>query len=236
MNAKKMEWLFGIIFSGIGLTFFIVGISIALYNINFRNNALETTAVISSIERYRDSDGDTRHTVYVRYTIDGREYEGRLNYYSSGMYEGEEISIYYRPEQPNRILAKSSFSFFIIFFPSIGLVFAAIGFAFIFIKIKKIKNRRYLMENGELVYAEIAGVNYNRSYRVNGRSPYVITCKWVDSSTGLFYFFTSENIWFDPEPIINERDIKTLPVYIDRDNPNKYAVSSEELENMVANV
>lgn len=236
MIAKKVEWLFGIIFSGVGLIFFIVGISIALNNINFRNNALETTAVISSIERYRDSDGDTRHTVYVRYTIDSREYEEHLNFYSSGMYEGKEISIYYSPEQPGRILAKSSFPFFVFFFPSMGLAFAAIGFVFIFYKIKKIKNRKYLMENGELVYAEITGVDYNRSYRVNGRNPYVITCKWVDSSTGLFYFFTSENIWFDPELVIYERDIKTLPVYIDRDNPKKYAVSLEELESMVANV
>lgn len=236
MNSKKTEWLFGIMFSAIGLIFLIVGMSMVLYNINFKRNALETTAVISSIERYRDSDGDTRHTVYVKYTIDGKQYEERLNYYSSGMNTGKEVPIYYNPEKPNRILAKSSYSFFIFFFPLLGLIFAVIGFVFIFNKVMKVKNRKYLMENGQLVYAEITGVNYNRSYRVNGISPYVITCKWVDSSTGLFYFFTSENIWFDPEPIINERDIKTLPVYIDRDNPKKYAVSSEELENMVANV
>ena len=234
MNVKKAEWLFGIIFSVVGLIFFIAGIAMTSYDTNFKKDALETTAVISSIETYRDSDGDTSHKVYVKYTVDGKEYEERLNYYSSGMRMGNEIQIYYKPEQPNRILGKSEFSFPGLIFSLMGFICAAIGLVFIFNKVMKIKNRKYLMENGELVYAEITEVNYNRSYSVNGRNPYTITCKWVDPSTGMYYFFKSETIWFDPEPIIRERDIKTLPVYIDRYNPKKYAVSCEELESMVA--
>ncbi len=236
MKAKKVEWFAGSIFLIVGLIFLVVGISIAAYNVNFKNNALETTAVISSIERDRDSDGDTSYTVYVRYTVDGSQYERPLNFYSSGMYVGEEISIYYLPEQPNRILAKSSLSFLFILFPLMGLIAASIGFVIIFRKVMKIKSHKYLLENGEVVNAEITNVDYKSSYTVNGVSPYVITCKWVDPSTGIYYFFKSDNIWFDPEPIINERDIKNLPVYIDRYNPKKYSVSLEELEKMVADV
>ncbi|OPZ89418.1 MAG: hypothetical protein BWY74_02732 [Firmicutes bacterium ADurb.Bin419] len=172
----------------------------------------------------------------MRYTVDGSQYERPLNFYSSGMYVGEEISIYYLPEQPNRILAKSSLSLLFLLFPLAGLIAASIGFTMLFKKVMRIRNHKYLLENGEVVNAEITKVIYKKNYSVNGVSPYVITCKWIDPSTGIYYFFTSDHIWFDPEPIIIERDIKNLPVYIDRYNPKKYSVSLEELEKMVADV
>lgn len=234
MNAKKTEWLIGIMFSGMGLIFFIVGIFFAINTVNFKNNAVETTAVITSIDTYEGSDGDTHHNVYVKYTVRGEQYEERLNFYTSGMRKGKEVTIYYDPFEPSRIMAKSSYDFSLFFFPLFGLVFFIVGFGFILKKIMKTKTRKYLLENGELVYADITEIKLNLAYRVNGRNPYIIICKWKDPSTDLFYFFISDNIWFDPEPILSDRDIRQLPVYIDRNNPKKYTVSIKELEDMVA--
>ncbi|NLD49175.1 MAG: DUF3592 domain-containing protein [Clostridiaceae bacterium] len=236
MKAKIVEWLFEIILLTVGLLTFVFGILGAINTINFKNNALETTAVITSIETHRDSDGDTHHTVYVKYIIEDKQYEERLNYYSRGMREGKEVFIYYDPLQPNHILAKSSYGFSIFYLPSIGFIIAAIGFMLLFRKLMKIKTRSYLLRYGQLVYAQITEVYVNRAYRVNGRNPYVINCKWVDPSTGFYYFFKSENIWFNPQPIIDDKDIKELPVYIDFINPRKYAVSIEELKSMIANL
>jgi len=46
--------------------------------------------------------------------------------------------------------------------------------------------------------------------------------------------FTSDNIWFDPEPIIHEKGITSLPVYIDPENPKNYFVSVKDIEMFVA--
>ena len=43
--------------------------------------------------------------------------------------------------------------------------------------------------------------------------------------------FKSENIWLNPERIIERNHIDILPVYIDPKNPKRYYVSIEKIEN-----
>ena len=55
----------------------------------------------------------------------------------------------------------------------------------------------------------------------------------TDTSSGLVYLFRSNNIWYNPESIIEERQLKQLPVYLDENNYKKYYVGIDELEDMV---
>ncbi len=238
MKAKAAGWLIGAIFIFIGVLFLVIGIFIASSNIAFKNRAIEQTAYISDIRKEYDGtlSESRRHRsykAYVKYYVDDKEYEERLDYYSGGMRVGDKVKIYYDPDHPDQILSKFGFNFLFII-PLIGLIFFAVGSVVILMKVRKIMINKSLKEKGEAVYAEISEVTLNRSYKVNGRSPYIITCKWTDPSTGLIYFFKSPNIWFNPEPIINDRQIQSLVVYIERDNPKRYFVSVEEIEKMVA--
>lgn len=216
-----------------GISFLVISIGMLIYSSHFKEKALECTAVISTIETRTDSDGDTNHTVYVKYWINDIEYNEQLGLYYSGMSEGDEIPIYYNPDKPSQIMAESSS---IIWYISLvmGLIFFAAAIFVTFKRWQKKKLHRMLLENGKKIYAEICEINQNTTYAVNGQNPYVIICSWSDPSTGLFHFFKSENLWFNPAPIINSKKIKMLPVYIDPENQSKYLVYLDEIKNLVS--
>lgn len=71
-------------------------------NNNFMKIAVETKAKIIKISTATKKSGkDRRHDVSVSFSIDGINYGGHLNEHIIGMEEGEEVSIYYDPKNPN---------------------------------------------------------------------------------------------------------------------------------------
>ena len=96
-----------------GLIFMVVGIIILIINIK-NSNYIETEAVVSKTElaqeAYTDEDGnyvDATYKVYVKYTVDGKEYETELGELS-GYKEGKKLTIYYNPSDPNQITQSKS--------------------------------------------------------------------------------------------------------------------------------
>ncbi|MBP5154668.1 MAG: DUF3592 domain-containing protein [Lachnospiraceae bacterium] len=91
------------------LFLFIFGVAVLALGIflivNSHDEYPETTAVITRIDEFDtvDTDGShtTEHTVYVDYTVDGKEYKNiRYGEYSIGFKVGKEITIKYNPENP----------------------------------------------------------------------------------------------------------------------------------------
>jgi len=76
------------------------GIALVVKDKNFKKTAKETMATITEIYTYRDSGGDTSHRVYVKFSVDGEEYEGKLGSYHLGMQKGQEVKICYNPDNP----------------------------------------------------------------------------------------------------------------------------------------
>lgn len=93
--------------------------------------------------------------------------------------------------------------------------------------------KKQLRENGEIIYAKYLDTKINRSYSVNNIYPYNIICEWNNPQDNKKYIFKSENIWFNPENIIQERNIKTFPVYINKNKIEEYLV---DIENISENV
>lgn len=231
MKENKVENLIWIIFAIIGAIFLIIGLIIFGNIINYENK-VDTIGTITEISSYRDDDHNINHEVYVSYNVEGKKYESKLNSYSSNFYEGKEIQIYYDKDNPNQIGVKSLDLLFLIF-PGIGLIFLIMGVTGILIKTNKRKLEKRLKENGELIYANYNETVLNNSYQVNGKCPYNIICEWEDPLDSKRYIFKSENIWINPEKIIEEKNIKQFPVYIDS-NKKKYTIDIDILtENIV---
>jgi hypothetical protein len=234
MKAKSAEWFGAILFTVVGAIFITIGLAIFTNEMSFKNNAIEKVAIITNIETYRSGD-DTNYRVYVRYVVNNETYNQTLNYWDASMSTGKEIKIYYNPDNPNEIIADSSI-YFVLIFPLLGGIAFIVGISTIIGNFKGKSTRSKLLKNGYYINAEIEEVIYNTSYSVNGRSPYIITCKWKNSTDGNTYLFKSEKIWNNPESIIEEKNITTLQVYLDMDNPKKYFVSLENLENNVVDL
>lgn len=114
------------------------------------------------------------------------------------------------------------------------LVFAGVGILFFFVGIgmlgalsRQRKLRLWLEQNGRIIDADIAGVQYDTRVRVNGRCPLVLQCQAVNPADGKVYVFESDSLWFDPTPFLENRD--KMPVLVDPDNYHRYQVLTEDV-------
>lgn len=225
---EKFVWF---MFAAMGLLFAVIGVFVTINTFNYENTA-ETTAVITDIERYRDSDGDTSYDVWVEYMVDGNVYEAELNVYASSFRVGKEIDIYYDIYDYGRVGVKS-LDFIVLLFPVMGLLFFVIGLFGLTSGMRRKKKENGLRQTGQRINANYVETIYNTSYSVNGRHPYIIVCEWDNPSDYKKYIFKSKNLWENPEYIINERGITTFPVYINMNNMKKYFMDIEEVESAV---
>ena len=132
MNRK----IFFIIFAVFGLALFGFGIYMTFFELN---GYKETKAVIDHVDEIyigMDEDGGSEYeyNVFVRYSVDGKEYYNESDFYAAGYEAGKEIKIYYNPDDPSQIHGNSQG--FGIYLLILGPVVAAVS-VFIFVKESK---------------------------------------------------------------------------------------------------
>lgn len=224
MKKCKMTsfWLvFAIPFFIIGIIFLFVGMKIFVAQTDFKNNAKESNAVITNIETYTDSEGYTEYNVMVRYEVDGKIYDEELNSYSSDMYVGKTLTIYYNQNNPTEI-SYTDMEFAFLVFPILGLIFTLIGGG-IFVKlIIDNKKRKRLLNSKFIIQAKIIDFVINGSISVNGKHPYMLVASTISPYDGNTYVFNSDSVWNDLNPIIKQYNITTVPVYVNPQNYKEY--------------
>lgn len=223
-SDKKTIIILKVIFIAVGLVMISGAVIISLYNRKFFKTAEKTTAVITDIEvsqHWHNGKKDSRHTVYVTYEVDGVQYDNiSLGYYSSGMFVGKTINIYYKKNNPGKVKTKG-IAVDSIVLGGLGAAFLVVGIILVCAfsnKSKKIK------QNGVRYIADIINITLNESVRLNGRHPYIVDCQVVDAVTGATSLYRSRNIYED----ISVYGLEKVPVYVDNNNPAKYYVDIEE--------
>lgn len=224
-----IQFIFPTIFIVAGLFIIILGIYLNKENSKFMKDAIETEAEITEITTSRDSDGNVSHSVEVIFYVDGKEYGGILGYYNSNMYEGKIIDIYYEPQNPNNFRSDNLNTVIFIMLP-FGSICIIAGFFILYPDIKSIHLKK-LKKYGRRIDAKIDDISLNTNYSVNGQHPYIIECSYFDEIKDKFYSFTSQNIWINLQPIINAKNITTIPVYIDENDSRKYFVDISIFDN-----
>lgn len=160
---------------------------------------------------------------YISYSVDGRNYESKVNYKSSFMRTGDTISIYYNPKNPKEISVKMPV--FTYVFLGIGIVMTVIGTVLLFIRGKRIYGRKRLIEEGYCVKAQITEICLNRTIQYNNKNPYYILCRYTDE-TGTVHEYRSDAILINPEGLLLSDSVL---VYLDRDNPKRYYVDIDQV-------
>ncbi len=225
-NANSVLMLIGIIFSVIGTVFLVAGIAVLISYNTFIDNAVQTEAEITRIESdsyKRNGKTHNDYDVWVEYEADGEIYEEELNYYSSGMYEGKKINIYYEPDNPSEII--TSQKLFEAIFMMIGGIFAILGIIFIIINIKASRRRKILMQTGDRLTGTIINVGQNMNVAINRRHPYKAECEVINPFDGEKYLYSSENVTCNISELVG----REVTVYVDRNNKKKYYVDIFEL-------
>lgn len=222
--------IFFLIFGLAGLGMLIGGFVFMSNSLRFQSTAVEVIGVITDIRTYRDSDGDTSHTVLVSYSYNGQSFDDvPLNYYSSGMYEGKEIPLSVDPEAPGHMVSKFGSTFSYVMLLGIGLIFGAVGFIpLIRMLIRHISGKR-LEANGQVLRATVERIDFNSAITYNGRHPYIIYCTYYDAYKDVTYRFKSKNLMADPS--FDYAPGTAIDVYVDPQDYSKYQVKVEQNPN-----
>lgn len=204
-----------------GAMFLAVGIVFLLRDSDFREKGVKADAVIvridSDYDRHREK---YEHEVYVEYAVWQTVYTERLGYYSSGMDVGEVVPILYMPGAPGEIVYAGTGS---IVLPSVfcaaGGILAGVG-AFVALRGtgKRVRLKR-LKEEGRQVSAVVKRIEYNAAVYVFGKHPAVLVCA---DQEGREY---SAKIMHGRLSVLQPGD--PIAVYIDRADPEKYAVDAD---------
>ena len=221
---KALKFLWGT-FTTMGAIIVIIGL-IVFFSvcINYKNK-VDTVGIII----------DTGNETTVSYSVEGEEHESSFSGYSSSFHVGDEIEIYYDKDDVNKIGSKSLDLLYLIL-PGIGSIFLLIGVIGLAFLLHKKRKERTLRESGKLVYATYSETILNVNVRVNGRYPYNIIVEWNNPEDGKKYLLKSKNIYFNPEMLIEERNIKTFPVYINPNNKKQYFVDVDILNEDVVDL
>ena len=228
-KLRKTNLSFGIggFFAVFGAIMLLFGIWTIIDGINFRSGSEQVTGVISHIESYRDpslSGSSKVHDVYVTYTVNGKDYETVLGYYDSSMFAGQEIEIFYNPENPADIKGKDGITNIIL--PLFGLAFLAIGVAFIFSDMQKKKKMEMLLSKGSTAEGIITAINIDRDTTVNGRHPLIAEVTVTDPVTGEQFLYSSESVMED----IRHLEGRRVTVCYDPDDRSNYYVDLDTAE------
>ncbi len=123
----------------ISILFIILGIVLTicinvLINITTipEDDRVYVDAVIKNIEEHYTGE-DTDYEVYVEYYINNKKYNEKLDFYSSNMFEGQELKIYYDKNDVKRISSDDGdkistfFRFMPLLFTLVGLILLISG-------------------------------------------------------------------------------------------------------------
>jgi hypothetical protein len=111
-----------------GLVLTITGFWLGCYVLHFKMSAVKHTAVISYIESSSDAEGELECSVNVTYTVNDRVYSDSLDVCNVDWKTGEQLTIYYDPENP--AIFRTSIAYYAGF---IAVVFLAVSGAALFL-------------------------------------------------------------------------------------------------------
>ncbi len=100
MNARLKRFIAAVVLLAGGVVFIAMGAR----SLKEVDRFPKTEAVVARVERewVPDSDGgDTEEiSIFVTYTVDGKEYTERLNNTKTNLSEGDRITVHYDPDDP----------------------------------------------------------------------------------------------------------------------------------------
>ena len=213
-----------VIFLTLSLVIIAIGTAIFLEASAFQKKARKTEGTVVSsnstsyVVRYISDDGVERtHSAYQR---------------KNGKYrDGEKFQVFYLIDNPDKSRisdGKKGGRTTIIF----GIVLLALFLVSIYQRKSKGKSQNLFKTGGRKLQAEILGIETDLNTTVLEKHPYIINCKWVDPITGRAYTDSVRQLWKDPTGMLAGRNY--LDVYIDRNDPEKYFLDSEFLDNIKA--
>jgi len=128
MSEKKTAMIVAIIFVLVGVMMSALSVDEYVDSVNYKNNSIEASAAVTDVTSYTDSDYNETYRVYVRYSVNGVEYNGSYSVSDNSPVKspGDSVKIRYAPDNPGKVLRKGNM-FKIVMFMIFGVLFFSLG-------------------------------------------------------------------------------------------------------------
>jgi hypothetical protein len=204
----------------------------------FLSRAHHVTGTVIDVDASRSSSSHrsvTYHPV-VRFELAGGEahvFRGTVGTNPSSFSVGDAVDVAYDPADPRHAELDTISEQWMgpLVVGGLGALFATIGAVILLVRRASARRAASLRSRGRAIVTRLQEVERNTSLTVNGRSPWRIVTRWQDPATGLVHLFRSENLWFDPTPYL---DRKELTVFVDAANYGRHHVDVSFLPKLVA--
>jgi len=165
----------------------------------------------------------------IKYTSDDgveRIYNGRSSSKGHHYLDNEKVKVFYLIDNPDKIRISDGKKGGkkVVFW---GFVLLSFNLFMVYTNRKRAKISNNFKTTGRKVEAQILKIDIDMETTVMNRHPYYILCEWVDPMSGRKYLHTIKYIWDEPMVLLAGR--KTIDVYIDRNDPEKYFMDIEFL-------
>ena len=223
--SKALVWLGGI-FAAVGLIFAGAGGWLYLADRGLAANGVHTQGTVIDVVSSRDSDGDTSYRPVVEFLDESgarHEFVGKVGSNPPAHSTGERVDVIYSPWSPADAIIDGFVDRFLLplVFGVFGTVFAVVGGGILFAWFRRRKIVARLIAGGMPIEAKFVDCYRDTSVKVNGRSPYRVTCQASHPATGKLMSFKSDAIWADPTEKLAGREVRVL---IDPAKPKHYYV------------
>jgi hypothetical protein len=216
--GQKIVTIIGGVFSGVGIALVAVGLLLGLHPWSPDSARVTTQATIVGFDTSSSTSGHTYSSPVVEYWVDGERHTARLNGSASADSIGDAIEVSYDPNTPTDVRSSRSDIMVMAAVGGIGGLFVLIGGGLLIGGLARRRRNARLFNEGTRLTGEIVGVEQNWRVTINNVHPWRIRCTAYLPGSETPVVCLSANWMSDPTPIIQAQDVRTLPIYIDRDD------------------
>lgn len=213
MNSKSVNKFAVVPILIVGIIFIVSGFLVYNHNNSILESGNEVNATVTKVDKYK-----------VTVTYDNNM---ELTYVA--FFNKEKVSDNVNLYCDKKCITNHSLELSYIFMVSGFIIFIFSLISVISINMKYRKYTKITNNKGIKIDAKIVGIEVDTNVEENHVNPFYVVCNAVNPITNKEENYRSENMWFDVRKIIEENNIMTLPVSIDKNNSNNYYVDISSL-------
>jgi len=225
--------LFNLIFLAVGTLLLCIGISTTASRVSFKRTAAAATGRVIRLQPGSSRHGTVYYPVIQFVSEDQQEitFKGNNGSRPAAFHVNDPVEVLYDPDDPHHAYINSFMEFWgssVILFAA-GCVFVAIPSGMLLSQARRRSRAQWLKQNGRRIATQFQNVERVSNVRVGQDHPYRIVSRWQDPATNKHYVFYSYNLWRDPSLLIYNRPDRSIDVWIEPNNPDRYWLDTDFL-------
>lgn len=218
VSKEKIDYIFRLIILLITFLIIIANLFILKNNLDANSNIRQTRAEIISVTYQKNNE-----QYLLKYTIDNKEYQDTTSLNSHKYEVGDEVTIFYKKNDPTKIVKKKNLLFPIIIL-ILGIFAIIYEIILTFRNFKDANSLEKLIEKGIVLNTTIEDI-----FVTSQKNQFKLRTSYFNPVDQKKYVYISESFSKEFKDYLTTNKIKEVKVYLNKENTNKYYVDINSL-------